>query len=77
MIKAKGQRVWVAVRVERGFVSDIRVFREKESAFRQERYWRRRMNPDYDETGVAGVIVSGAKTHERSRCGSPKGSAPT
>lgn len=51
------QRIWVAVRVQRGFVSDIRAYRDEESARRCERSWRRRMNPDYDETGVSAVRV--------------------
>ncbi len=69
MNRANGQKIWVAVRVERGFVSDIRAFREKESALRQERSWRRRMNPDYDETGLAEVRVRIAKTPGRLRRG--------
>jgi hypothetical protein len=56
-----GKRVWVAVRIQRGFVSDIRAFEEKEFAFRQERRWRRGMNPDYDETGIARVKIITAK----------------
>lgn len=51
------QRIWIAVRVQRGFVSDIRAYRDEESARRCERAWRRRMNPDYDETGVSAVRV--------------------
>ena len=60
MLKARDQKIWVVVRVQRGFVSDIRAFRERELARRQERLWRRRMNRDYDETGISEVIVNTA-----------------
>ena len=46
------RRTWVAVRVERGFPAEARGFSRRSDAERQERVWRRRMNPDYDETGV-------------------------
>lgn len=61
MLKVRDQRIWVVVRVQRGFVSDIRAFREREFALRQERSWRRRMNRDYDETGVSEVSVNAAR----------------
>jgi len=75
MTKARHQKIWVAVHVQRGFVSDIRAFREKEPARRQERSWRRQMNPDYDETGIAEVCVRTARTSARSRDSSPPGPA--
>lgn len=46
------RRIWVAVRVERGFPAEAKGFSRRSHAERQERVWRRRMNPDYDETGV-------------------------
>ena len=75
MTKARGQRIWVAIRVQRGFISDIRAFREKGLAFREERSWRRLMNPDYDETGVAEVYINTARMPSRSRGRSPRGPA--
>jgi hypothetical protein len=60
MSEARDRKVWVVVRVQRGFISDIRAFREREFAMRQERSWRRRMNRDYDETGISEVIVNTA-----------------
>ena len=57
MRNSRSRKVWVAVRVWRGLVSDIRAFRDEGSARRQEDSWRRRMNLDYDDTGVAGVLV--------------------
>jgi len=54
--------IWVAVRVQRGFVSDIHAFGDERAARQREASWRRRMNPDYDETAVSHVHVS-APTH--------------
>jgi len=55
--KAKRQ-LWVAVRVERGFPVEVIGFRKKSSAILKERMWRRRMNPDYDETDVLPLSMS-------------------
>lgn len=52
MKQEKGPRYWVAVRVWRGFPVEAKAFRKKVYANRQERIWRRKINPDYDETGV-------------------------
>jgi hypothetical protein len=49
--------IWVAVRVQRGFVSDICAFDDEKAACRRESSWRRCMNPDYDETAVSHVHV--------------------
>lgn len=65
------QWIWVAVRVQRGFVSDIRAFRHEESARRCERSWRGRMNPDYDEIGVSAVHVK-PKPNRTPTSGRPK-----
>ena len=46
------QSVWVAVRVERGFVSEARVFKTYSSAQRAEQRWRTSQNADYDESAV-------------------------
>lgn len=51
------QKIWVAVRVQRGFVTDVRAYRDQAAARRTERKWRQRMNPDYDETGLSAVVV--------------------
>ncbi len=77
MNKARARRIWIAVRIQRGFVSDIRAFEEKECALRQERSWRRGMNPDYDETGVAKVKIAGARAAAHTSRGShPRTSTP-
>jgi len=46
------KQVWVAVKVERGYICDARVYESAKSAKRTERRWRSRINPDYDETAV-------------------------
>lgn len=46
------KQFWVAVRVERGYVSEARVFESESAAKQAERRWRNRFNPDYDETAV-------------------------
>ncbi len=61
-----GERIWVAVLVERGFVSEIEAYRDEASACRRERSWRRQMNPDYDETGLCDVIVKESRIKQRS-----------
>lgn len=57
MSNTVNQRIWVIVRVQRGFITDIRAYREEKSARRCERLWRRRINPDYDEIRVSAVRV--------------------
>ena len=46
------ESLWVAVLIERGFPSEAKCFQDENSALRQERLWRKHINPDYDETGV-------------------------
>jgi hypothetical protein len=59
------KKIWVAVRVQRGFVSDIRAYCDPVAARRTERSWRRRMNPDYDDTGLSSVVVSPRRSTAR------------
>jgi hypothetical protein len=66
MSETRNQRIWVAVRVQRGFVSDIRAYRDEASARSRERSWRRQMNPDYDETGVSAVRINKGRAPARS-----------
>lgn len=51
-MKKRGAPLWVAVKVERGYVSEARLCETQSSAERVEKNWRRRLNPDYDEAGV-------------------------
>ena len=41
--------LWVAVKVERGSISESKVFESEQAAQQAERKWRARLNPDYDE----------------------------
>ena len=58
-------KLWVAVLVERGFVADIRAYVDRAAARRTESLWRRRMNPDYDETGLSCVTVNARRLTAR------------
>jgi len=44
--------LWVAVKVERGYVFEARLFKSLEAAQKTERRWRCRLDPDYDEAAV-------------------------
>jgi hypothetical protein len=57
MKQEEGPHYWVVVRVWRGFPVEAKVFRKKINADRQERIWRRTINPDYDETGVLPLLI--------------------
>ena len=57
MKREESPRYWVAVRAWRGFPVEAKVFRKKINADRQERIWRRTINPDYDETGVLPLLI--------------------
>jgi hypothetical protein len=58
MLRKDGRKLWVAVRIQRGFVSDVKAYDSEKSARRQERSWRGRLNADYDETCVSCVRVN-------------------
>jgi hypothetical protein len=49
---SNSKRLWVAVKVERGFVGEARIFESFDAAKRTERKWRANLNPDYDEAAV-------------------------
>lgn len=46
------QKIWVAVRVWRGFPVEAKGYRNRESAEKQAQIWRKDINLDYDDTGV-------------------------
>jgi hypothetical protein len=48
---------WIAIKIIRGFPAEARGFGRKIDAERQERKWRKTMNPDYDETGVLPLFI--------------------
>ena len=58
MKQNKRHKIWVAVRVERGFPVEAKGFLKKSSAIKMEKTWRIRMNPDYDETDVLPLNMS-------------------
>jgi len=51
-MKKPSAPVWVAVKIERGYVSEARLCGTRSSADRVAQKWRRRLNPDYDEADV-------------------------
>ncbi|MGH7496014.1 MAG: hypothetical protein ACREOO_26980 [bacterium] len=44
--------LWVAVKIKRGFLEEVKAFSSESEALKQEQDWRKMMNPDYDETGI-------------------------
>jgi transposase len=50
--KRNRKKLWVAVKVERGFISQAKVYESFDAAQRTVRKWRSRLNPDYDEADV-------------------------
>ena len=58
MHNTHNQKIWVVVRVQRGFISEVKAYNSEETARRKERTWRRYLNPDYDETSVSHVRIN-------------------
>jgi hypothetical protein len=48
---------WIALKIVRGFPVEVRGFRRKSEVEKQEREWRKTLNPDYDEAGVLPLII--------------------
>ena len=48
--------LWAVVKVERGFVSEVKLYRSCESAQRIQRRWKANLNPAYDEAAVVKAI---------------------
>lgn len=71
MSSIMNQRIWVAVRVQRGFISDVCAYCDEKSAGRCERSWRHRMNADYDEIVVSAAHVK-AKSNQMPTSAEPK-----
>lgn len=44
--------LWIAVRVERGYITEAKAFESQSRARRIEAKWRAVANPDYDESAV-------------------------
>ena len=49
--------IWVAVKVERGFIVEVRGFLKESDAEKLKRKLRRTMNPDYDEAEVLQLVM--------------------
>jgi len=45
-------KLWVAVKVWRGFPAELKAFYTEKAALKQEKIWRKQMNLEYDETGI-------------------------
>ena len=56
-------KIWIAVKVERGFPAKARAFSLEKPALQQERMWRDTMNPDYDDTEVFEVPIENVLTN--------------
>lgn len=52
MSKEENHKIWVAVRVWRGFPAEVKGYKCRALAEKQEALWRKEINPDYDEAGV-------------------------
>jgi len=51
-MKPKTNTVWVAIRSQRGFITDAAVFETEHAAQVREKRWRSSANRDYDESVV-------------------------
>lgn len=58
------KKVWVTIKVERGFIDQAKVFESLAAARRTERSWRQRFNPDYDEIPV---VESSVLSHRKEK----------
>lgn len=45
-------KLWVAVKVERGYVAEARIYKTPTAAEKIVKRWKIRLNPDYDEAAV-------------------------
>jgi hypothetical protein len=68
-IQNKSGKLWVTVKVERGFISEAKVFQLLSAAKRTERSWRSRINPDYDEVAVLGSRLEAHQSKPSRRAG--------
>jgi len=51
-MKSKTDKIWIAIRSQRGFITDAALFETKHAAQIRERRWRAGANRDYDESVV-------------------------
>jgi hypothetical protein len=65
-MKLRTNVVWIAVRSQRGFITDAAVFESEHAAQLRERRWRKMANPDYDESAVLRRTVRFRLDHQES-----------
>jgi hypothetical protein len=51
-MRYKTKPIWIAIRSQRGFITDAAVFETENAAALRERRWRKTANVDYDETAI-------------------------
>jgi len=61
--RKQSQELWVAVKVERGFICAAKVFESEQAAKQTELKWRARLNPDYDEAAVVKTRLIPSSTY--------------
>ncbi len=55
--KRNERPIWIAVKVWRGIPVEAKAFHDSQRAEKRASAWRKRMNNDYDETGLFAVRV--------------------
>ena len=55
--KKNTKMIWVAVKADRGLPAEVKAFTHRNDAVRREQNWRKRMNIDYEDTGVFRVSI--------------------
>jgi hypothetical protein len=64
--KRKTKPLWVAVKVERGYICEAKIYDSFDSAKRTEQRWQSRLNPDYDEAAVLrGKVITNRRNQKR------------
>ncbi len=53
----KTQTLWIAVKTWRGTPDEVKGFRNRAEAEKQEQAWREVINPDYDATAVIPLVL--------------------
>jgi hypothetical protein len=57
LMKTTRKKLWIAVRSQRGLITDAEIHLTRKAAAARERLWKESLNRDYDETAViAGVL---------------------
>lgn len=51
-MKTEEKKVWIAVRSQRGLITDAEIHLTRKAATERERQWNQSLNRDYDETAV-------------------------